>query len=182
MRKTSAILEGLNNKIDVINEAKVPTKIMKFFEEIIVKHCPGVDTLKTRNNSSDFPEVSVWSLLEALQRVYATGFVVGEHDESYLDRHIKLNLKSGRMYKDAAYVNVAVNPKVVSDIEKLVNKRFDNITTLKTRSSDSLDFHEVSVWGLKDVIQDVYYLGVKDGKSQGTPKVLTKGALGKIKY
>ncbi len=33
------------------------------------------------------------------------------------------------------------------------------IETLETRSSDSLDFHEVSVWGLKEALEAAYKAG-----------------------
>ncbi len=34
------------------------------------------------------------------------------------------------------------------------------ISTLATRRSDSLDFHEVSVWGVKDALRHAYQAGV----------------------
>jgi hypothetical protein len=34
------------------------------------------------------------------------------------------------------------------------------ITTLETRKSDRLDFHEVSVWGIKDALLEAYQAGV----------------------
>lgn len=36
------------------------------------------------------------------------------------------------------------------------------IPTLETRNSDELDFHEVSVWGLKEALIEAYKQGVKD--------------------
>lgn len=46
---------------------------------------------------------------------------------------------------------------------------FDNIAqkclrikTLKTRNSDSLDFHEVSVWSIKKALEEAYLLGKRD--------------------
>lgn len=33
------------------------------------------------------------------------------------------------------------------------------IETLETRKSDSLDFHEVSVWGLKEALEAAYKAG-----------------------
>ena len=38
-----------------------------------------------------------------------------------------------------------------------------NIPTLETRKSDSLDFHEVSVWSLLEALQAAYDAGRSDG-------------------
>lgn len=35
------------------------------------------------------------------------------------------------------------------------------IPTLETRNSDGLDFHEVSVWGLRDALRLAYEAGAK---------------------
>jgi hypothetical protein len=35
-----------------------------------------------------------------------------------------------------------------------------NIETLETRKSDSLDFHDVAVWCLKDALQEAYEAGL----------------------
>ena len=34
-----------------------------------------------------------------------------------------------------------------------------NIPTLETRNSDSLDFHDVSVWGIKAALEAAYRAG-----------------------
>lgn len=34
-----------------------------------------------------------------------------------------------------------------------------NLETLETRNSDSLDFHDVSVWSLKEALQEAYEAG-----------------------
>lgn len=39
-----------------------------------------------------------------------------------------------------------------------------NLTTLGTRKSDRLDFHEVSVWSIRDALQAAYELGWKAAK------------------
>jgi len=44
------------------------------------------------------------------------------------------------------------------NIEEIV-KKILNIETLETRNSDSLDFHEVSVWSLKETLEEVYKQG-----------------------
>lgn len=40
-----------------------------------------------------------------------------------------------------------------------------DIPTLEVRNSDSLDFHEVSVWGVKDALTAAYRTGVKDSQT-----------------
>ncbi len=38
------------------------------------------------------------------------------------------------------------------------------IETLETRHSDSLDFHDCSVWGLKEALEAAYKAGMAAGK------------------
>lgn len=42
-----------------------------------------------------------------------------------------------------------------------IAKKHLNLETLKTRNSDSLDFHDVAVWSLKDALQEAYEAGLK---------------------
>ncbi|MBI5923854.1 MAG: hypothetical protein HY847_19675 [Betaproteobacteria bacterium] len=42
------------------------------------------------------------------------------------------------------------------------------IDTLKTRNSDRLDFHEVSVWGIKSALEAAFKAGAELGSA--TPK------------
>lgn len=39
------------------------------------------------------------------------------------------------------------------------------IDTLETRNSDSLDFHDVSVWGVKSALEAAYQAGLAAGQS-----------------
>ena len=39
------------------------------------------------------------------------------------------------------------------------------IETLKTRNSDSLDFHDVSVWGVKSALMAAYQVGLAAGQN-----------------
>ena len=41
-----------------------------------------------------------------------------------------------------------------------IAKKHLNIKTLETRKSDSLDFHDVAVWCLKDALQEAYEAGI----------------------
>jgi len=47
--------------------------------------------------------------------------------------------------------------------ESIARKRTD-IRTLRTRGRDCLDFHDVSVWALLDMMQSAYDAGLKAGK------------------
>jgi len=44
------------------------------------------------------------------------------------------------------------------ELEKIANK-YLRIETLEIRNSDGLDFHEVSVWSLKEALKEAYLLG-----------------------
>ena len=46
-----------------------------------------------------------------------------------------------------------------------IAKNHLNLETLETRNSDSLDFHDVAVWAIKDALQDAYEAG-KQGQKQ----------------
>jgi hypothetical protein len=50
--------------------------------------------------------------------------------------------------------------------ESIARKRTD-IRTLRTRRRDSLDFHDVSVWALLDMMQSAYDAGVEAGQKAG---------------
>jgi hypothetical protein len=50
------------------------------------------------------------------------------------------------------------------DIDQLlfeIAKKHLNLETLETRNSDSLDFHDVAVWSLKEALQEAYEAGLK---------------------
>ena len=40
-----------------------------------------------------------------------------------------------------------------------IAKKHLNLETLETRNSDSLDFHDVAVWAIKDALQEAYEAG-----------------------
>ena len=56
--------------------------------------------------------------------------------------------------------------RLQAELEEIVRERFPEITTLETRNSESLDFHEVTVWGLKETLIQAYELGVRDGQTK----------------
>jgi hypothetical protein len=43
-----------------------------------------------------------------------------------------------------------------------IAKEHLGIHSLKTRKRDSLDFHDVPVWGVANALQDAYEKGIKD--------------------
>lgn len=43
-----------------------------------------------------------------------------------------------------------------------IAKKHLNIKTLETRKSDSLDFHDVAVWCLKDALKSAYEAGLRN--------------------
>lgn len=47
---------------------------------------------------------------------------------------------------------------------ELIAKNELYIDTLKTRKSDSLDFHEISVWSLKDALEEAFKAGQNSKK------------------
>lgn len=49
-----------------------------------------------------------------------------------------------------------------------IAKRELRIETLKTRKSDSLDFHEVAVWSLKAALEAAFQAGIDAARSKGT--------------
>ncbi|TRX47090.1 hypothetical protein FNY88_10940 [Corynebacterium guaraldiae] len=50
-------------------------------------------------------------------------------------------------------------------LNQITTERFEHITTLEARRSDDLDFHEVSVWGLKEILTAAYEKGLSDGNN-----------------
>ena len=47
-------------------------------------------------------------------------------------------------------------------LNNIAAKHF-NIETLETRNSDSLDFHDVAVWSIKDALKDAFVAGMQTG-------------------
>lgn len=50
--------------------------------------------------------------------------------------------------------------KEKADLADMACKRL-YLDTLETQNSDSLDFHEVAVWQLEDIIQRAYAMGLQ---------------------
>ena len=52
-----------------------------------------------------------------------------------------------------------MDPKQLERLLNQIAAEHLYIDTLATRNSDSLDFHEVSVWGLKEALQAAFTAG-----------------------
>jgi hypothetical protein len=44
-----------------------------------------------------------------------------------------------------------------------------DLETLETRKMDSLDFHDMAVWSIKQALLDAYAAGFEAGKTPGAP-------------
>lgn len=59
--------------------------------------------------------------------------------------------------------------KITKAVKKLLlniaKKRF-HIETLETRNSDSLDFHDTAVWGMKEALEEAYRAGYEAAKKE----------------
>ena len=58
-----------------------------------------------------------------------------------------------------------MNKKTEKQLEKIAKEHL-SIETLKTRMSDSLDFHDVSVWGVKEALKLAFELGKAEGEKK----------------
>ena len=52
----------------------------------------------------------------------------------------------------------AIQQQIDQLLTKIAKKHL-NLETLETRNSDSLDFHDVAVWAIKDALQEAYEAG-----------------------
>lgn len=52
-----------------------------------------------------------------------------------------------------------------ADLLTIIAERELSLETLETRNSDSLDFHELSVWEIKAALEAAFLLGGKVGAS-----------------
>ncbi|MBS0214048.1 MAG: hypothetical protein JSR26_12875 [Proteobacteria bacterium] len=58
---------------------------------------------------------------------------------------------------------------LINSILTLIAQKHLGIDTLKTRHSDRLDFHDVSVWSLRDALEAAFKAGVEVGISLPAP-------------
>lgn len=59
--------------------------------------------------------------------------------------------------------------KKLNQLLEQIAQQYLFIDTLKTQSSDRLDFHDVSVWGVKAALQAAYEAGFKAAQTKTTP-------------
>ena len=52
--------------------------------------------------------------------------------------------------------------EAIEKLERIARQHLD-VETLRSRNSDHLDFHEISVWQLKESLEEAYRLGCADG-------------------
>ena len=52
----------------------------------------------------------------------------------------------------------------IETILTLIAQKHLGIETLETRKSDSLDFHDVAVWCLRDALEAAFNAGVEQGR------------------
>jgi hypothetical protein len=55
---------------------------------------------------------------------------------------------------------------IEAELEKIARSKLD-IETLKTRNSDRLDFHDCSVWSIKNALKAAYELGAASCSKSG---------------
>lgn len=58
-----------------------------------------------------------------------------------------------------------MNKKLEKQLEEIAKEQLF-IETLETRMSDSLDFHDVSVWGVKEALKLAFELGKAEGEKR----------------
>ncbi len=52
------------------------------------------------------------------------------------------------------------NQQNIDQLLEEIAKKHLSLETLETRNSDSLDFHDVAVWSLKEALQEAYEAGL----------------------
>jgi hypothetical protein len=58
-----------------------------------------------------------------------------------------------------------MSQKSIKTIERIAREIL-RIETLETRKSDSLDFHEVAVWSVKEALETAYRAGIAAGMAR----------------
>jgi hypothetical protein len=78
--------------------------------------------------------------------------------------------QAARYYKHRNQPNGRIEMKSnIDQIFALIAEKHLFIETLETRNSDSLDFHDVSVWGLRSALEAAFKAGVELGASMPKP-------------
>lgn len=61
------------------------------------------------------------------------------------------------------------SPEVLENVFALIAQKHLGIETLEVRNSDRLDFHDVSVWGVRRAFEEVLKVGIEIGASMRKP-------------
>ena len=69
------------------------------------------------------------------------------------------------MYTPKRKGNEFMNKNVEKKLETIAKEELF-IETLETRNSDGLDFHDVSVWGVKKALELAFEMGRAEGRKQ----------------
>lgn len=69
------------------------------------------------------------------------------------------------MYTTTIERGMKMNKKLEKQLEEIAKEQLF-IDTLETRMSDRLDFHDVSVWGVKEALKLAYELGKAEGEKR----------------
>lgn len=73
-------------------------------------------------------------------------------------------MEQSKLRKLAGLLEASKSKNTAADalLLKIAKKHFD-VDTLETRNSDSKDFYEVSVWSIKEALEEAYANGYKNG-------------------
>ena len=63
----------------------------------------------------------------------------------------------------ALNIDAAMLVKFANELEEIAMDNFPGVDTLKTRKSDSLDFHDVAVWCIRYALAEAFVLGMEEG-------------------
>ena len=87
----------------------------------------------------------------------------GEVDNNYFKFWLADLIESGEygivLCKQNRTLMVMKGSEVMDEYLESIAQEFLHIETLETRNSDELDFHEISVWGLKEALQQAFLTG-----------------------
>lgn len=108
----------------------------------------------------DLGDSKKWSVWQNKGNVSLIADTIGNHIEEKTEQLIKHLYNLG--YLGISADNLGIDTD--KEFERIAQEVLD-IETLKIRDSHSLNFHSVSVWGIKQAFQKVFDLGVDVGYS-----------------
>lgn len=102
-------------------------------------------------------------MLERLQAASADHFETNPEDIRWGDAGFLADIAGDCNTSPTVFSRRVNMPKTTQQqIDQLLTeiaKKHLNLETLETQNSDSLDFHDVAVWSLKDALQEAYEAG-----------------------